>query len=147
MNRRGDTIVEVLIAMTVLAFALGTSFAIVSASNKGIQANKEQYQAQQLANKQIELLRITGGGYNGITRTQFSKGCIQDNGTVIANEADECKGVAMGGDNIYWVSIQCPGGVPANCNTGKNEFTVYNVQVHWDNVKGGRSWVVMEYGL
>lgn len=152
MNKRGDTIVEVLIALTVLAFALGTSFAIVSASNKAVQANKEQYQAQQLANKQIELLRVTDGGYNKTAsnqRTKFDKHCILDSGAV--EPATGCSGIDMGGADIYTVAIQCPDGTgafaPTNCKTGKGDFTVYNIQVTWDNVKGGQSQVVMEYGL
>ena len=56
-RQKGDTIVEVLIAITVLAFALGTGYATANRSTLAIQSNKERYQAQLLANKQVEFLR------------------------------------------------------------------------------------------
>lgn len=58
LNKKGDTIVEVLIAMVVIASAIGGAYAIVSRSNATIQANKERYQAQLMANAQADMLKV-----------------------------------------------------------------------------------------
>lgn len=159
--QKGDTIVEVLIALSVLAFALGTGFAIVSKSNLSIQSNREQFQAQQLANEQIEYLRTTGAGYDSTTdkRTKFDGGCLKKITTAGVTEieykpAAECKNIAMGGADIYEVKIQCYGvsggsaGYNANyCKENPKELSTYSVIVSWANLKGGQSQVELQYGM
>jgi prepilin-type N-terminal cleavage/methylation domain-containing protein len=159
--QRGVTIVEVLIALSVLAFALGTGFAIVSKSNLSIQSNREQFQAQQLANQQIEYLRASDALYNGMTekRKKFDGGCLQkvtDAGgsRIEYMPAAECKNIAMGGADIYEVKIQCYGvsggsaGYNANnCKESRTELSTYSVIVSWANLKGGQSQVELQYGM
>ncbi len=57
LNSKGETIVEVLIAIAVLSAALGGAYAITTSSQKTLQANHERYQAQLLANRQAEMLK------------------------------------------------------------------------------------------
>lgn len=57
LNKKGDTIVEVMIAVVVLGAALGSAFAISNRSVSQTQANHERYQIQLWVNQQAELLR------------------------------------------------------------------------------------------
>lgn len=150
----GDTIVEVLIAITVLSMALGIGFATIGRSNAGLQANKEQFQAQQVANQQIEYLRASGAGANGgATRNAFNGtalNCLVNNsGTITVTNGDACKNKAMGGADIYTIDVACvnAAGVRGACNTSKIVTSVYSVIVTWDNLKGGQSNLELQYAM
>lgn len=56
VNRKGDTIVEVMIAIVLLGAAIGSAFAIAGNSQLQTQANHEYNQAHLLANQQAELI-------------------------------------------------------------------------------------------
>ncbi len=147
LGTKGDTIVEVLIALTVLSMAMGIGFAIVGNSNKSLQANKEQFQAQQLANRQIEYLR----GSNAGNRNSFSaaESCLLNNGTVVTG-APNCKDVAMGGAAIYTVDVSCvdaSGNSGAVCSTSPTQISTYSVVVTWNNVKGSQSRLELLYAM
>lgn len=57
-KQAGETIIEVLIAITVLSATLGAAFAIAGKSQKTVQANQERYQAQLYANQQADLMKL-----------------------------------------------------------------------------------------
>ncbi|MEZ6330546.1 MAG: hypothetical protein R3B12_00800 [Candidatus Saccharimonadales bacterium] len=154
IDHSGDTIVEVLIAITVLSFALGLSFATVSRSNAGLQANKEQYQAQQLANQQVEYIRASDAGSNGgLTRNNFASGsftCLKNVAGKLEVQAD-CKDISMGGANIYAIEISCVDqatkAIGAICSTNKTTNSVYSIVVTWANVKGTQSKLELQYAM
>jgi type II secretory pathway pseudopilin PulG len=156
-SKKGDTIVEVLIAITVLSMALGIGFATIGRSNAGLQANKEQFQAQQIANQQIEYLRASDAGANGGTvRNAFNgtaPNCLQMSGSVIlvisVINGDNCKNKAMGGASIYTIDVACVDnlGVRGACNTAKDVMSVYSVIITWDNVKGSQSTLELQYAM
>ena len=147
----GDTIVEVLIAITVLSMALGTGFAIVSQSNKGLQANKEQFQAQQLANQQVEYLRASTAGM----RNTFSSNpdCLVVSGAGFSTVTGaSCQNLAMGGGaGIYTVDISCVisgvGKEPCPPTVAPGQTQTYSVVVTWDNVKNSQSRLELQYAM
>lgn len=57
IGQRGDTIVEVLIAIAVISGVLATSYAIVNRNTISYQQASERVDALKLAEEQIELLR------------------------------------------------------------------------------------------
>src|SRR5580765_2757490 len=57
----GDTIVEVLIAMSVIVTVLVAAFSITSRNTASLQANAERIQAQHIAASQIESLKSNNG--------------------------------------------------------------------------------------
>lgn len=155
-NNMGDTIVEVLIAITVLSMALGIGFATIGRSNAGLQANKEQFQAQQVANQQVEFLRASGAGANGgTTRSVFNgtaPNCLQRNGsTITVTNGNACKNKAMGGADIYTINVSCVDSAgnrgSAYCSSNPKVISVYSVVVTWDNVKGNQSTLELQYAM
>lgn len=153
-RQTGDTIVEVLIALTVLGFTLGISYTIVGKSNSGLQANKEQYQAQLLANQQVDYLRATGAGaFDGPNRNNFNGNftCIKKNLDNKLEVVSDCKNIAMGGAGIYEVEISCVDAGTrlsgASCNTSKTITSSYSILITWDNVKGAKSRLELQYAM
>lgn len=81
---RGDTIIEVLIAMTVASFILGGAYALTSHSLANSRQAQEHTEALQIANNKIEAIRSIHST-NPIafeTLTQQTRSCIDDSGTV-----------------------------------------------------------------
>lgn len=156
LNNRGDTIVEVLIAIVVLGAALGGAFAISNRSQRAQQDNHERYQAQLYANQQAELLRagygefLTAGGTrsdfnttNHVHRISASNPCF-DPADGEAQSAASC----TGWDGIYTVNVTDISGSGAeSVNSGVSELT-YSVTVTWDSIATGKqSQVELLYGL
>jgi len=57
LNRRGDTIVEVMIVLTILGMAIGIAYATANNSLQDIRQAEDHSQATELAQSQIEALR------------------------------------------------------------------------------------------
>lgn len=166
-NHKGDSIVEVLIAITVLAFSLGTGYAIAQKSNVSIQDNKERFQAQQLANQQIELLRATGGvrvdnsGTQDRVKFDTVPSCLKidtNTGVISSTSGSSCSSVNMGGASIYNIDIECKsnqgngnGSAYGWCNNDSSnnvrKIRTYTVTVTWPSVKGNQGQVELEYAL
>lgn len=130
-NERGDTIVEVLIAIGIISLVLVTSYAITNKNTAAIQQNQERVQAQHLVEAQIEALRSQGG-------LTTSGDCF--NG---ATETATCNNFTQAGSGAtYTASVTGPVGVPA---TG-----TYTVKVTWTSLGSGTvgdSKVTMFYRL
>lgn len=128
LNQIGDTIVEVLIAISVLSLALGMAFAIANRSRNTIQANQERYQAQLIANSQADNIKLyiaLNGSYDSsiICFDQYGNGHIT---------SPECNNV----DNLYNVSISP---APGNNN-------IHIIKVTWNSLIGGQDNVELVYG-
>jgi Tfp pilus assembly protein PilV len=156
LNQAGDTIVEVLIAISVLAFAVGTGYATVNKSNQAILANKERYQAQLLANQQVEYLRqyvnqnasnVRGELENGSTNHR----CLKpnslntakiDNLLVSALNNNECDFSS----DIYGANYKIKTYYLGACNSNPI-YCDYKIEVSWDSVKGTNERLEVYYGL
>ena len=87
-KNRGDTIVEVLIAVAVVSLVLASAYAVVNRSTLAIQSTQEQSYAQKLVERQVELLRSAstaptplGGCYDTSANYQTTPGsCTITNG-------------------------------------------------------------------
>jgi type II secretory pathway pseudopilin PulG len=145
LRQRGDTIVEVLIAMAVLGMVLGTAFAIANRSYAvGISA-QERTEAVKIAESQIELLRlgseVTGSDIlepvnanelfcvdpnaSGLSRAVYSGTVEEITGPVDPIAYDPA--CTFGTDDRYKVSIE---------QTGAND-EIYSIRVRWESVLGG----------
>ncbi len=116
-DQRGDTIVEVLIAVAIISLVVTTAYAISNKNTQAIQANSERVQAQHLVAAQIESLRaqngITASGdcFNGSTETSTCTNFTQSGSGATYNVH-----ITTGANNVYtitakWTSL---GGASAN---------------------------------
>lgn len=141
-SQKGDTIVEVLIAIAVLAFALGMGYATANRSNVAIQSNKERYQAQLVVNKQVEYLRagVNSGSVNKGSITNAVDCVVISSGSYLRATGTNCNDPSSG--PTYAVNVD-----PVTCSTAPSTFCTYKITVDWDSLKGGRETVATWYGL
>jgi len=130
LNRRGDTIVEVLIAIAIVSLVLTAAYVITTKNTVATQANQERIQAQHLVEAQIEALRAQGSLPAG-------DNCFAANGAGASGSA--CNGLtATGSGASYSASITGP-------TSG-----VYTIAVKWSSLNGraaNDSNVTMYYRL
>ncbi len=109
-TERGDTIIEVLIAMTVIGLVLAASFGIANRAALTGRSAQDRTEALKLAESQLELLKGHLGqtGFNG---PAFSSFCIDPNaansGAAAVNSTDgRCVNTnGQGGSGLYTVVI------------------------------------------
>lgn len=125
LSTRGDTIVEVLIAIAVVSVVLAGAFASVRNSVNATRTAQEQGEALKLAESQVEQIKaaISAGTPDVVAASDFcinggvlTAGCVNTNGidytTVVTHTA------------------------------GSNEFVV---RVNWNSLSGGINNVELDY--
>lgn len=137
LDKKGDTIVEVLIAIAIVSLTLTAAYSITIKNVNAIQDNQERIQAQHLVETQIEAIRSN----NGLTDdTQ----CFPYDSTT---ETDTCTDLTVPGSGAsYTVSIQIDG------DPGLNPVnpTTYTVTATWTSIgsdTSNDSTVSMAYRL
>jgi Tfp pilus assembly protein PilV len=135
-NQRGDTIVEVLIAVAVVSLVLAGSYAIANRNLRTIQDTQEHAQALQLAQREVEGLRALAGDSSwsgslggscitGVTPAPTPVGaCASLNSDTTPCAAQPC----------YKVDITSAVGI-------------YKVAVTWESISGGDAKVTLDYGI
>ncbi len=124
LKQRGDTIVEVLIATSVVSLVLTGAMAISNSSLKQIRGAQERSEAQAYAQSTVELL----DGYKG----QITRNCLYIDGGVI-NAANE-------GDTTHCIFSRYTQLVTYN-QTDKS----YTVTVSWDGITGIQETLTLAY--
>lgn len=149
-SHKGDTIVEVLIAIVILAAGIGTAFAISGRAKNATQDNHERYQAQLHANKQAEILRSKYYSYTALkARSSFAAditspgdGCFDSSSAWKSYSSSSCQGV----DSLYNIRISRIS--TSNAGTvGSMASLTYLIEVTWDKLGGGAGRVGLYYGL
>jgi prepilin-type N-terminal cleavage/methylation domain-containing protein len=139
-NQRGDTIVEVLIALSIISLVLAASYAITNRNVRASQDTQEHTQAQQVVQQQIERLRASSA--SGSLGVPFK--CITGSGSALvpSNNDAACSFSADGStgncteEPCYHVEII------------RNGNGVYDVSATWSSLlQGGTSKVSMVYGI
>lgn len=153
LNQRGDTIVEVLIAIIVLSSVLTGAYGIASRATKENMQTQEHSQALQIAQGQLEILKTQNSApaspfcfdSNNQNRPQTWPGATprppaaaqDDNFNV--NYPSGCKqdlsGSVCNSNLCYYVAIQ------KTSTTGND----YNVTVRWPGANGGNDQVSLAY--
>jgi len=129
LRQRGDTIVEVLIAMTVIALVLAGAYVTTNRSIQNTRAAQERGNALKLAEAQIEQLKgviATSPDAIFASATTASPFCIYNNAPVPvanANCSQGTNGNATTAEPQFNLSVTRAG----------NTFTVINT---WNNVNG-----------
>jgi prepilin-type N-terminal cleavage/methylation domain-containing protein len=136
-TQRGDTIVEVLIAIAVVSLVLVAAYVTTSRNINGLQDTQEHSEALQLAQTQLELL------HNSSTQPSGSKQCfLQTTGALTANVNNcmvDSNGCVLGASGCPPTST-----IPAfNLNVTKISSgpttSTYSVDVQWASAIGGQT--------
>ncbi len=146
-RQKGDTIVEVLIAIAVVSSVLGIAYGTMSRNLQIMRTNQERTEASRLGQGQMEMLKALWGSDQQAIISQGNAGfCLDggalrllDGGAPAANSEnddlggyrDEC--VSSG---LYRIGVK-----------GDPTTRVYRVYVRWDALGGTRSQVITAYRL
>ena len=115
----GDTIVEVLVCIAVVAAVLIGAFGVSNHSTQAVQDTSEHTEAQQYVQAQLEMLRqYVQAGSNFATNNDC---LIQASGSISETSAKDCI-ITQGGANFNQSIIK----------TGDT----YKIDVEWDTVLG-----------
>jgi len=149
-NSRGDTIIEVLIAIAVATSILAISFSTMNRNLQTMRATQEQTEAIKAVQAQVETVRSAyNNDLSGLPKTGTSGFCVRNN-VVYSTGASPTASLAA--DN--WANY------PAGCTTGtagRYRLSVvpkvdasgkltYVVRTRWDRVGGqSREEIIMSY--
>lgn len=142
LNRAGDTIVEVMIAIIVLGAALGTSIAIATKSQRQTQANHEFYQAQLFANQQAEYIL---SAYNDYLAANSSVS-INTSRTAFLNQHSDstafCYNTPSSKVDVSEATCKKTDGADFNISVIKSQYgappstPTFIITVSWDSLTG-----------
>ena len=144
-NSRGDTIIEVLIAIAVVSSVLGITYSIMNKNIQTTRDNQERSEASKIAQGQLELLRTA---WFSVPVSKFTSQvavgnfCMKEDMTSAnvsnPNQLDDLGyDLSCIKDDLYYHFI-------AKNNADINNLS-YTVTVRWNHLGGGRSEIVMAY--
>lgn len=151
-NQRGDTIVEVLIALTVLMLIIGGGYSIATRSLNGVQIAQERSEATKIAEGQLEAINQklsvskTEAELNGYLSTATEPGfCIDGTGAAIAqtNGINDLAGyipaciTGDGGRYHIYISTTSTQLNPASPPDDGPKQLLYKISVVWPRSGGG----------
>lgn len=121
LNQLGDTIVEVLIAITVASFVLGGAFVSSNRSAQSVQKSQERVEALKVVESQIETLRAASSTNLPVNIfTNASPFCIDSAGALGASVPCD-----FGPDGRYKVTV-----------TRDADNMTFRVEAKWDSIGG-----------
>jgi prepilin-type N-terminal cleavage/methylation domain-containing protein len=127
-NSRGDTIVEVLIAIAIVSLVLTSAYALTNKNVSSIQQVQEQGYAQKLAEQQVELLRAAA-------TKPTATGCFDPATGAFVSPVSNATCNPVSGGATYGITI-------TNDPAGSEGYTVVT---SWDALGGGRPKVTIYY--
>jgi len=130
-NQRGDTIVEVLIALTVVGTMLTGAYASARRSMFAVMASQERLEALKLAEGQLERVKHHINAGTAIGHNPF---CIDDLSNAVLNSTSPQCNQGQGGR--YKLSTSRSGTPP--------DLT-YTVTASWDRIGGGSDTLTLSY--
>jgi prepilin-type N-terminal cleavage/methylation domain-containing protein len=144
LNRRGDTLVEVLIAIAIVSTVLAGAFNVTQKSTLAVRDSQERGEMLQILQGQVELVRA-----NAIAQSDTSSGVYSAGGYFCMDPATKAM-VPMGGVNLANLgsftgvcrNMGSRYSVAINYNSGSNTFTFFG---RWDMVGGGTGSMQMSY--
>lgn len=138
-SQRGDTIVEVLVAIAVITSVLGGAFIMTNRSLQGTRTSQERVNAVKLAESQVELIKNAVATDSTVIfgPSVPASYCLTTAGSVVDSTNAACKvdgsGSATDTEPAYKLAVTRSG----------NTFTVTNT---WENIRGGgKNTVQMVY--
>lgn len=132
-QQRGDTIVEVLIALAVISSVLAGAFFVTNHSAQNVQDTEEHARATQLLQGQIEQLR--GSIATGLTWTDLDVYfCYDEDGSIVTSVSASSYGcnVSLTGESggpDYTFVIK-------RGNWQSDEGTTFEANIQWEGIRG-----------
>ena len=121
---RGDTIVEVMIALTILSFALTTSYSTVNRSMQSARNSQEHSEALQYLNSQVELARADATDAN--LYNQLTTFCMDATATPVVLSNPACTNGVEGFYKLSTTYVATP-------SFGHNQ-DIFTFSVTWPGV-------------
>lgn len=155
LNSRGDTIVEVLIVIVVIAMVMASSYGVAIRSQKANQQTQEHAQALKVVEGQLENLKAYAAN-NVITGlTTF---CFDNNGGLVAGFGAGVPAATATADNLNAYPNNCKKPLNAvNCSAvcystavvkgNGADVNLYTATARWNGVNGIKDEVKLVYRL
>jgi prepilin-type N-terminal cleavage/methylation domain-containing protein len=144
-KQRGDTIIEVMIAIAIVSGVLGATFAISNKALRTTQANHERFQAQMFANQQAEWIKTYSIENRATLLANTTDFCMVDAATLVSSTDTRCTL-----QTLYKITIT-PKATPqyidtASATVGSN---TYYIHIDWDSLSNLSSTDQLElvYGI
>lgn len=124
----GDTIIEVLIALTIISLAVGLAYGVATRSLKSARQSQERLEGLKLVEGQIEQLKALSYSSNNQGIFTESRMFCLDNG--ILTVSPRLPFTDLNSDNLDLYAPACVRGlyhlgIKSNSNGNANEFSVY----------------------
>jgi len=139
----GDTIVEVIIAIVIVATLLTGAFIVTNRSTHSVRDSQEHAEALQALQGQVELLRAAARAQKlpAVLTVPF---CLDSNLNTYAANSASCTGA--GGGVGYKLSIVCSTGPGTDgCPAPAGKTATFNLSTIWDALGGGTDQVLLSY--
>ena len=136
LSQHGDTIIEVLLAITVVSAVLGGAFISANRSLIGARQSQERGEALKVAEGQLDKVKaLASDSTKGIFNPPYAY-CIDSSPLLNKKPAGDpaCK---FGTDGRYVATV-------TYLHNPTDDFTV---QVKWDSLGGGTDQIVINYRL
>lgn len=148
MTNRGDTIVEVMIVLAILGFAISIAFATANRSLINARQAQEHSEAVAFVQSQIEALRsmapistegAPGTGIFDSSRTIF---CLRNNPPTLVFEPSSVTPATSADCNFgtasryHIVVYSCDNYISSPCAAAATNNNTFTVQASWDDVAG-----------
>lgn len=138
LGERGDTIVEVLIAVTIISMVLGGAYVTTNRNVQTSRNTEEQSSALKLAESQIEQLKgIVNTDPGKVFDSPYSSFCIFEN-VLYESGNDNCTVDSKGGQT---------GSQPQYRLATTKSSDTFTVSVRWDKLGGNQGNINMIYRI
>lgn len=128
-NQKGDTIIEVMFALVVLATAIGVSYGVANRSLRTARTAQERTEALKVAESQAEKLKMLSD--NGTALPPQSLFCIKNNSADVYNSGYPGDPPSLDSDALTQYDIN-------GCSNGRYKYFVdpgatntYTINVRW----------------
>jgi type II secretory pathway pseudopilin PulG len=148
----GDTIVEVLIVLTILATAFGIAYSIATKSLQGARASQEHSEALQLISSQAELLRqAAGDSTSNVFDTTAPAFCMTTSSTTAVQFTNPVPPDAAS-DPLTNYPAPCTQGyyhlaIIYNASAPSGAKDAFTIRVRWDGPDGHRQQEYLSYKI
>lgn len=131
LQSTGDTIIEVLFSITILAVVLGGSYAISNKATTTNRQNNERSQALKYAESQAEQLKAVSVSSANVASYKAFKDSLRTDGYCLSTAGARVNGVNCVKDSRYTIQTKY---YPSAAGVGVEDGTEYfKVTVTWDN--------------